>query len=224
MAYRNQNYMTNRKIKELVDKNQKGYVPEEEFTPVLYYFKSYNNEQGEELWGTGTVETTGVEENGYTEVEILTNDTESSFVGQKVFIASNASADGTTLYPLYSDAGETALGIYVKISKNEFEDEEFTPTLYHFKSYNNEQGDELWGTGTVQTTGVEDNGYTQVKVLTNDTNASFVNQLVYIASTSQPDGTTLYPLYSDAGETALGIYVKISENEIEESQDTAQQE
>ena len=26
MAYRNQNYMTNRKIKELVDKNQKGYV------------------------------------------------------------------------------------------------------------------------------------------------------------------------------------------------------
>lgn len=31
MAYRNQNYMTNRKIKELVDKNQKDYVaPEEE--------------------------------------------------------------------------------------------------------------------------------------------------------------------------------------------------
>lgn len=30
MAYKNQNYMTNRKIKELVDKNQKGYVEENE--------------------------------------------------------------------------------------------------------------------------------------------------------------------------------------------------
>lgn len=94
--------------------------------------------------------------------------------------------------------------------------DEFTPVLYYFRSYNNAQGDELWGTGTVQTTGVENNGYTQVKILTNDTDASFINQLVYIDSTSQPDGETLYPLYSDAGETSLDIYVKISENEFKE--------
>lgn len=30
MAYKNQNYMTNRKIKELVDKNQKNYQPSQE--------------------------------------------------------------------------------------------------------------------------------------------------------------------------------------------------
>lgn len=30
MAYKNQNYMTNRKIKEAVDKNQKNYQPQEE--------------------------------------------------------------------------------------------------------------------------------------------------------------------------------------------------
>lgn len=33
MPYRNQNYMTNKLIKQEVDKNQKGYVPPVEETP-----------------------------------------------------------------------------------------------------------------------------------------------------------------------------------------------
>lgn len=96
---------------------------EPEFTPTLYYFKSYSDNEGTELWGTGTVETTGVEENGYSQVEIKTNDTVESFIGQKVFVASNANPDATTLYPLYSDAGTTAMNIYVKISSTAFAEE-----------------------------------------------------------------------------------------------------
>lgn len=85
-----------------------------------YYFKSYNDDQGTELWATGTVETTGVRNNGYTEVEVLTNGADTSFVGQKFYVASDAEANGTTLYQLYSDAGTTGTGIYVKISRTEF--------------------------------------------------------------------------------------------------------
>lgn len=126
MAYRNQNYMTNRKIKEEVDKNQAGYKEEqtEVFEPELYYFLSYADAQGETLWGNGTVETTGVTENGYTQVEIKTNDPDKNFVGQKVFLASDANADGQTVYPVYSDAGTTSMNLYVKVSKTELQAEE----------------------------------------------------------------------------------------------------
>ena len=126
MAYRNQNFMTNRKIKEEVDKNQKGYEAEETpvFEPELYYFVSYADAQGETYWGNGTVETTGVTEDGYTQVEIKTNDPDQSFVGQKVFLASDANANGQTVYPVYSDAGKTSMNLYVKVSKTEITVEE----------------------------------------------------------------------------------------------------
>jgi len=218
MAYRNQNYMTNKKIKAAVDKNQKGYVDpnqqqEEEFVPIKYAFISYGDAGGETLWGEGYVETTGVEENGYTEVEVK-NNTEPEFIGQKFFIASNAQTNGT-IYPLYSDAGTTTAGIYVSISEyqelapQEEEEEEFTPVTYNFISYGDAEGETEWGRGTVETTGVESNGYTQVEIKTNSTEQEFVGQKVYITSNAQTDGT-LYQLYSDAGTTALGIYVSVS--------------
>ena len=141
--YKNQNYMTNRKIKEKVDKNQKDYeepqTQEEETTEEnnntttetptqeeennntqeeskqTYNFISYGDSEGTEEWARGTVETTGISSNGYTQVEVKTN-TIAEFIGQKFYIASNAKTDGT-LYPLYSDAGETAVDIYVSISQ-----------------------------------------------------------------------------------------------------------
>ncbi|MBO6123310.1 MAG: hypothetical protein J6P09_05680 [Methanobrevibacter sp.] len=84
--------------------------------PEIYNFTSYSDDEGTTEWGTGTVETTGVTSNGYTQVQVKTNSTDQTFVGQKFYISSDAEADGTTLYPLYSDAGTTAVGIYVKIS------------------------------------------------------------------------------------------------------------
>lgn len=118
MAYRNQNYVTNKKIKAEVNKNQKDYV-----AIKTYYFKSYNNSEGETLWAEGTAQTTGVKKNNFTEIKVLTN-TVQSFVGQKMFISSSANTDGTTLYPLYTDAGQTAAEIYVKISESAFPEEQ----------------------------------------------------------------------------------------------------
>ena len=83
---------------------------------VTYSFTSYADQEGETEWATGTVQTTGVTSNGYTEVEVKTNSPYEEFIGQKFYIISTAEADNTTLYELYTDAGTTSAGIYVKIS------------------------------------------------------------------------------------------------------------
>lgn len=122
MAYKNQNYMTNIELKEQADKAQKDYVaPQEEqqkkvITKKQYSFTSYADDQGNVQWGEGTVEITGVESNGYTQVKVLTNTPETSFIDQEFYIISSAKP-GNTLYELYSDAGTTATGIFVSISE-----------------------------------------------------------------------------------------------------------
>lgn len=88
--------------------------PKEE-TDTVYSFTSYSDENKTTEWGQGTVKVTGNASNGYSEVEVVTNSPESSFVGQKFYIISNAKTDGT-VYPLYTDAGNTEAGIYVTIS------------------------------------------------------------------------------------------------------------
>ena len=87
-----------------------------------YYFISYADSQGETEWGRGTVKTTGVTNNGYSQVKVTSNSSDQSFVNQKFYVSSSAEADGTTLNQLYSDAGTTGTGIYVKISETEFEE------------------------------------------------------------------------------------------------------
>lgn len=89
----------------------------EENETQIYAFKSYADNNGTTLWGQGTVQTTGIVEDGYSEVEVVTNEPESSFIGQKFYVTSNANPDGTTLYQLYSDAGVTSAGIYVTITE-----------------------------------------------------------------------------------------------------------
>lgn len=93
------------------------HLPDTEVNPETYNFISYSDAEGTTEWGNGTVETTGVTSNGYTQVQVKTNSSDQQFVGQKFYITSDAEADNTTLYPLYSDAGTTAVGIYVKISE-----------------------------------------------------------------------------------------------------------
>ncbi len=88
-----------------------------------FFFKSYGDSQGETEWGKGTVKTTGVTNNGYSQVKVTTNSSDQSFVGQKFYIISTAKTDGT-IYQLYSDAGTTAAGIYVEISETAFEEDE----------------------------------------------------------------------------------------------------
>lgn len=88
----------------------------EEFTPVTYNFTSYEDSNGDTEWGTGTVQTTGVVSGNYTEIEVITNSTDQSFVGGKFFVISSAKTDGT-IYNVYSDAGRTSAGFYVSITE-----------------------------------------------------------------------------------------------------------
>lgn len=111
MAYKNQNYMTNPVLKAQADRVQKNYVSS---NPITYSFVSYADDKGATKWAEGTVEATGVTENGFTEVQVKTN-TEEEFIGQKFYITSDAKTDGT-IYPLFSDAGTTSVNIYVSIS------------------------------------------------------------------------------------------------------------
>ena len=96
------------------------------------------------------------------------------------------------------------------------QEEDDSKLIYSFTSYSSAEKTEEWGTGTVKVTGVESNGYSQVKILTNSTDKSFEGQTVYIISTAQTNGTA-YPLYSDAGTTALGIYVTIEQQSKDDS-------
>lgn len=207
MVYRNQNYMTNRLIKQETDKNQKTTTNDIK----NYTFNSYGDAEGNTFWGTGEVKTTGVMNRGLTEVEVISNSTDESFIGQKFFVNSSANADNTTIYPLYTNLNKEKSGIYVKIGEAEEEVEEvFTPVTYSFTSYGDKDGETEWGKGTVETTGVESNGYTQVQVKTNDTDQDFIGEKFYITSDAKTDNTTIYELYNDAGTTHAGIYVKIS--------------
>lgn len=83
-------------------------------TSITYAFTSYADKNGETEWGVGTVETTGVISNGYTQVEVKTNSTDETFVGQKFYIISTA--EPGNIYELFTDAGETSAEIYVKIN------------------------------------------------------------------------------------------------------------
>ena len=90
---------------------------EDEFTPVTYNFTSYADSEGETEWGTGTVETTGVVSGNYTQVEVKTNSSDQSFVGQKFFVITSAKTDGT-IYTVYTDGGRTSAGFYISISQS----------------------------------------------------------------------------------------------------------
>ena len=97
--------------------NGETLAEEEEFTPITYSFVSYADAEGTTEWGSGTVETTGVTSGNYTQIEVKTNSSDQSFVGQKFFVISSAKTDGT-IYTVYSDAGRNSAGFYVSIGEN----------------------------------------------------------------------------------------------------------
>lgn len=107
MAYRNQNYMTNKKIKQEVDKNQKGYIPqqEESETPVVTYsFKSYGDKAKEEVLGNGTLSIIETTETGFTKFKILTNDfNNSNIINQEYYMLT----DSDVISGIYSNTGNT---------------------------------------------------------------------------------------------------------------------
>ena len=81
----------------------------------VYGFQAYGADKEEEL-GAGTVIKTGKYENGFIEVEVTSNSIDpEAWVGDKFFVTDKAKANNKTFYKLYTDAGTTDTGMYVKI-------------------------------------------------------------------------------------------------------------
>lgn len=91
-----------------------------------YFFISYGESACTTELGRGTVKTTGVTTDGYIQVKVLTNSSEDPepFIGSKFYVVDTAEPDATTAYQLYTGAGTGATGMYVKISKTPFPEEE----------------------------------------------------------------------------------------------------
>ena len=108
---------------------------------------------GKMLKTDGTISDIEIPENGleivpgYTLATVLTNTVE-EFVGKQFYVSENALADNTSVYPLYTDAGETEAGIYIKIAPSSE-----NGASYAFTSYADAEGTQEWASGTVATVG-----------------------------------------------------------------------
>lgn len=81
-----------------------------------YWFDSFGNSGASQFLASGIVVTTGQQEGDYVEVVVTSNSSQSEdFTGRKYWIVGDAKKDGSEAYQLYSDAGTTGTGMYVKI-------------------------------------------------------------------------------------------------------------
>jgi len=82
---------------------------------------------------------------------------------------------------------------------------------YSFTSYGDAEGTIEWGTGTVESTGVIKGNYGEAEVLTASPDDSYVGQKFFIRNSAKADGTSIYKAYTDAGKTAAGFWIVLSE-------------
>jgi len=83
--------------------------------------------------------------------------------------------------------------------------------IYYFVSYADAEGTIEWGSGTVESTGVIKGNYAEAEVKTNTPDESYVGQKFFIRSSAKADGTSIYKAYTDAGKTAAGFWISISD-------------
>lgn len=85
-------------------------------------------------------------------------------------------------------------------------------TRYNFAAYAESGATTLWGYGQAQFTGVKNtNGnktFTQIKVLSNSTDQTFINKIFWVDSNTQ-DGAVAELFTDNQGENSAGIFVKI---------------
>ena len=65
-----------------------------------YYFLSYGDSEGEQPLDKGTAKTTGVTDNGYSQIVVLTNEEHEDFVGLKYWCAGTRSVMLSSLWPV----------------------------------------------------------------------------------------------------------------------------
>ena len=173
-----------------------------------YRFTSYGSESGVDAWSSGLAQTTGVIKNGLAEVEILTNGKYVSYVGQKYYVAPNATADGTERTELKNKDGESlSPKLYVAVKP-------FEQKTYTFTSHSAENGGTQYSTGTAAPTGnfktFGGQEYMQIVVLTNPNYVSWEGKTFYVSVNAKTDGSETTRLYKADG-TAEDVWVSISE-------------
>ena len=168
-----------------------------------YIFTSYGSESGDDAWSSGLAQTTGVTKNGNAEVVILSNGKYTNFVGQKYYVAPDATTNGSTRTALKDASGNTT-GLWVAISEHK---------IYNFTSYGASTGGTQYSTGTAAPTGnfktIGGQEYMQIQVLTNPGETSWEGKTFFIITTAKTDGTR-YQLYKANG-TPESVWVEITE-------------
>ena len=168
-----------------------------------YIFKSFSEETGGTAWSSGLAQTTGVTKNGNAEVVILSNGKYTNFVGQKYYVAPDATTNGSTRTALKDASGNTT-GLWVAISEHK---------IYNFTSYGASTGGTQYSTGTAAPTGnfktIDGQEYMQIQVLTNPGETSWEGKTFFIITTAKTDGTR-YQLYKANG-TKESVWVEITE-------------
>jgi hypothetical protein len=105
-------------IRYIIDPKLYDYLKDLEAGSLsAYKFKSYGSDK-QELLAEGYVIKTGTFSDGYVEVQVKENSTDpGTWVGEKFFVKDTAKADGKTFYELFTDAGTTTTGMFVKIKE-----------------------------------------------------------------------------------------------------------
>jgi len=169
-----------------------------------YIFKSFSEETGGTAWSSGLAQTTGVTKGGNAEVVILSNGKYTNFVGQKYYVAPDATTNGSTRTALKDASGNTT-GLWVAISEHK---------IYNFTSYGASTGGTQYSTGTAAPTGnfktIGGQEHMQIQVLTNPGETSWVGKTFYVPVSAKTDGTERTQLLK-ADETAVGVWVTITE-------------
>ena len=171
-----------------------------------YIFKSFSEETGGTAWSSGLAQTTGVTKNGNAEVVILSNGKYTTFVGQKYYVAPNATTDGSTRTALKDVSGNTT-GLWVAISEHK---------TYNFKSYGSASDGTQYSTGTAAPTGnfktLNSTECMQIVVLTNPEYKSWEGKTFYVPVNAKTDGTERAQLRNADGTTE-NVWVTITEAE-----------
>ena len=139
------------------------------------------------------LDATGNKAGDFSEVEVKTNSTDQSFVGQRFFVAKNAQAGPEIKNPLYKKNNQGKLekaGIVVSFYNGAGEG------VYEFTSYDPENLGTVWGEGTVQLTGETLEDYVEV----DDKERGINSTPDSLAETDPNPETTRIAAYRDAFE------------------------
>ena len=201
MSYKNQNYMTNKLIKSEVDKNQKKPI-----NPIKIDLSLTVLDKDEQPIKLASVTIDG------TLVDHKTNDQ------GKITITNLENKQSIVVI---SKEGYKDESIVLELNKK---DQEYTIILeddiLYYKAYDRMNTSHLVFNGTFKVTDVTHDNYTQIQILTNNSELEGILAAVYVETTgiTAADGVTLYDVYeaiADIPDNPRPYVIQISETAFE---------